>query len=81
MTAMLLAALDHVEDNEESLHDISDDLFQMPIAPCEGDRGYVQEKILNEWRRLLNLVLQQLRYLEDQGKVNVVNVDYIMGCL
>jgi hypothetical protein len=21
-----------------------DDLFQMPIAPCEGDRGYVQER-------------------------------------
>jgi hypothetical protein len=35
---------DHVEDNEISYMDMNDDLFQMPIAPCEGDRGYLQER-------------------------------------
>jgi hypothetical protein len=36
---------DHMDDNEqESYMDMNDDLFQMPIAPCEGDRGYLQER-------------------------------------
>jgi hypothetical protein len=39
---------DHVggneECNEESYMDMNDDLFQMPIAPCEGDCGYLQER-------------------------------------
>jgi hypothetical protein len=39
---------DHVggneEYNEESYMHMNDDLFQMPIAPCEGDCEYLQEK-------------------------------------
>lgn len=34
----------HVGENEDSCMDMNDDLFQMPIAPCEGDCGYFQER-------------------------------------
>jgi hypothetical protein len=45
MTAMLLAALDHVEDNEESLHDISDDLFQCRLRLVKAIVGTCKKDI------------------------------------
>jgi hypothetical protein len=38
---------DHVGGNEESymeMNEMNDDLFQMPIAPCEGDHEFSEER-------------------------------------